>query len=699
MDGRRFHAARIGLIVLGIGAGCTWLCSPSRAGEDVPLRSVLKSRSASNSAGKSQSPGSPGSEKSGAPQPVPLGTASDAANQPTPAKKPQPATADPSPPTRPFAGQEATDHQAPPAASAEPQQGANAEDRPTSAGRSNASLPRIDPAQYNDVQPGKTTTSEVIASWGAPQQRDESGDTTTLVYSDPAFERLEVLTSGRAVRAIAIHFKTALPPQQLVEMLEFGDVRPVEVQDPGGRVLGLAFPETGVLFSFADGETTRRVGQVLIEQIDPQAFFARAEARRFGTLAQNLADVAFVIRHQPDSAAAHALRGELHLEVGHIGPAAEAAAKAIELDPRNPRYLLLHAVCLGKLARYQEAIQATEAVVALNSVAPEVRGRALTQLGDLLAEGPPRDYKRAVELHKQAVGVCSPLATDDSVAVRRAAKQVLIDAHLGIAYAIGWGNWRRKSEVVPLWIDQASQIAEDMIANDGGWIELRLRVFRRALAAHAGFQPSIEPDILLKKAEQAVRAIAQASDDPLRRQNAGWELGLAYAHAVRIDHLASRLEEGLRHGEAARRHLESNSQPRATSEVARLQLGRLYFALGALHAVHQEDHEAAISWYGKAAPLLAPRPGMQAPDPLSLGESLVSMGVSYWQVDLQQKALELTEQGTELMKQAVASGAISKTSLAVPYHNLSAMHQQLGDQQQADRFIQLAAESQGTDRR
>ena len=47
-----------------------------------------------------------------------------------------------------------------------------------------------------------------------------------------------------------------------------------------------------------------------------------------------------------------------------------------------------------------------------------------------------------------------PLADERRFAIRRLAKQVLIDAHLAIALDVVKGDFQKKEEVVPKWIDR-----------------------------------------------------------------------------------------------------------------------------------------------------------------------------------------------------------------------------------------------------
>ena len=80
-------------------------------------------------------------------------------------------------------------------------------------------------------------------------------------------------------------------------------------------------------------------------------------------------------------------------------------------------------------------------------------------------------------------------------------------------------------------------------------------------------------------------------------------------------------------------------------------MGRLYFHIGAVYAVHQKNHEKAICWYDKAIPMLTTKaPVTKLALPHRHGEALVSMGVSYWSVGERSKGLELTQMGADLVE-------------------------------------------------
>jgi hypothetical protein len=117
----------------------------------------------------------------------------------------------------------------------------------------------------------------------------------------------------------------------------------------------------------------------------------------------------------------------------------------------------------------------------------------------------------------------------------------------------------------------------------------------------------------------------------------------------------------------------------------------LYFQMGAVHAVHQLDHMKAAQWYDKAEPLLTSEwPKSELYSPRREGEMMVSMGVTYWQLGEQARALQLTQSGVNLVEMAVEDGILAKTALAVPYGNLATMYKNVGEMTNAAKYAELA---------
>ena len=165
---------------------------------------------------------------------------------------------------------------------------------------------------------------------------------------------------------------------------------------------------------------------------------------------------------------------------------------------------------------------------------------------------------------------------------------------------------------------------------------------------------------------------------------------MALYDALQVHQMRGEHETALQFGEQAIGYLEPAGDEPASTTTSYL-LGRLYFRLGAIHAIRDGNHDAAVVWFDKAMPELAkPAPPGAVEELGRHGETFVSMGVSYWETKQKERAIELTEEGLKLMEQAVEQGTLQETALAVPYNNLSSMHRQMGREEQARRFEQLA---------
>jgi tetratricopeptide (TPR) repeat protein len=314
----------------------------------------------------------------------------------------------------------------------------------------------------------------------------------------------------------------------------------------------------------------------------------------------------------------------------------------------------------------------------------------------LAASGPKPDYGKAIQYHMQAVKAADALAADRHPAIRVAAKEVLLDAHLGAAHDIAWGTWKEKEKAVAKWLSLAEGFAQDLVQNEGSSEEHRFRVYTRALAACVRMGGSLDP---AKWAELAVRTGEQliaTCDDPLRKSQLQWDLGMALYDALQIYQTRNDHDTALKYGEWAVEYLERSDRQEQSPKNSYL-LGRLYFRLGAVYAIRDQNHRVAITWFDKAVPLLEkPTPGTSFKDPGRHGETFVSMGVSYWESGQRERAVALTQRGIKLMNEAVKQGSLEESALAVPYENLASMHRRLGSDEKAERFEEMATKIKGT---
>ena len=366
----------------------------------------------------------------------------------------------------------------------------------------------------------------------------------------------------------------------------------------------------------------------------------------------------------------------------------------MQFDAKNPAYLLSRAQIVGRLGHPAEAARITRDIIARTDLPPLLKARAQCQLADLTVATHGED-QQAVDLRLAAIKTATPLVDDHRVGIRRQAKRVLLDAHLGAANDIAWGAWQQKPQIVPKWIRQADTLAVDLIEHEEADPALRLEVARQAIHAAAGTHGKWNPSEWAHLANDTGKKLLDSADDSLRRERIQWELGLTLSDSLEVAQGRGMNERSLADGMAALADMRQGVRHRQPLAEDLDRLGWVYYRVGVIHAVVKKDHAAAVTWFDRALPLLE-RPSastnMGRPNIGRQGEALVSMGISYWETGNREDALRLTEQGVKRMDQAVAAKQLDDKALAIPYGNLATMHRELGHEDKARSFADLAAQ-------
>ena len=100
-------------------------------------------------------------------------------------------------------------------------------------------------------------------------------------------------------------------------------------------------------------------------------------------------------------------------------------------------------------------------------------------LGRIALAAQTPEYPEAVEHFSQAIRKATPLMTARSKSVQQAAREVLLDAHLGTALAIARGTWQQKSRVIPKWIARSEALAADLKPESLNKDDFELQLCRR----------------------------------------------------------------------------------------------------------------------------------------------------------------------------------------------------------------------------
>ena len=570
----------------------------------------------------------------------------------------------------------------------------------------------FEPVKFQGVSVGKTSKHELVTAWGSPVETNSTDEGEVLVYHKSPFKAVEALVGeGETISSIKITLAAPLESKQLATQLGLDKLDPVAVTDDTDAAICCAYPERGVLFMFEEtsnitpvsteattAKANTSVAHVALQPIDSRAFAYRAENRLHGPYARNITDLKAAIALDPEFARAYWLLAKIYIATGQADLADAATIEACDIEPKNASFQLCRAEARELLGEYDDAVLIARAVLDREDLTQIDRAQALHQMARLASLGDHEIASKAMPFETRAIEIADKLASSKDVRERRAAKQLLVEAHMGIAEEVARQPFDEKVETLSQWIGRASGIAEDYIAKDNGSVELRLFIAQHALNALASFKPTLDPTPWVTEAEEAAKTLLAQSDDEMWQQRIKWDLGIAYLNAIRVEHTRRQTDPALRYGQLAIDNLSVGASCRQAVHSSEQMVGQLYFQMGAVYAVHKLDHAKAIQWYDKATPLIqAKRPASELYASRREGEMLVSMGVSYWQLGNQTKALDLTQTGVGLVESAVESGVLSKGTLAVPYSNLSTMYQQMGENTNAIKYANLAKSVASTD--
>jgi tetratricopeptide (TPR) repeat protein len=590
----------------------------------------------------------------------------------------------------------------------DPDDAASNEASPASGAARRAAAARADSitfeaVKFQGIAVGKSTKHELITAWEQPADSAATPEGDVLVYHRSPFQAVEVLVDKHGlVSTIKITLAAPIEYKKLSEQLSLDAVDPVAISDDADKSVGLAFPERGVMFIFTNpGNVTpvnedkaaapTTVSQVIVQPIDSHLFALRAEKHLHGPYGQNISDLKTAISLEPEYGNAYYLLAKIYLATGQADLANVAAADACEIEPKNASYQLLRAQARELLGEYDDAVLKVRAVLDREDLTVLDRAQALHRMACLASLGDGEIASTTITFEERAIEAADKLATSKDAKERRAAKQVLVEAHIAIAEEVARQSFNQKVEAMSLWVGRASGLAEDYISKDDGSIELRLLLAQRVLGSLASFRPTLDPAPWVAEAEDAAKTMFAQSDDEMWQQHVKWELGIAYLNALRVEHTRRQTDMALKYGQQAIDNLAVGASSRQAVHLSEQLVGQLYFQMGAVYAVHKLDHAKAVPWYDKAAPLLTgQRPASELYAPRREGEMLVSMGVSYWQLGNESRALDLTKTGVGLVETAVENGVLAKTTLAVPYGNLATMYQQMGETTNAAKYSDLA---------
>ena len=562
-----------------------------------------------------------------------------------------------------------------------------------------ASGERVEPASFQEVSPGKTTRLELVEHLGEPKSSAAQEDGSEILrFAVGPFPTVRVTVRDELVVSIVIDLASPSTREDVAKELGLEAFRPAVVLDDKHHPLGEVYPERGLMFAYAAGTTDVQaalIDHVILETITVEPFLLRAQQPPLDNLGQRLADLKTAQDLAPDNAAAFGLTADLQLACGRPLSALKAAEKALELDPDGVSYQIALADARRQLGQAIEAQEVLKTVLGKPDLSPYDHARARYLYGRLLATTAPRDYKRAMEETVSAIKLAAGGLEPTQGADRRKLREILIDAELSLAEILAYGPWKQKHQVVPQWLATAEKTAHELIQKDNGSELSMLNVYNATLHCLLALNGQGTPDKVADAALQLGRNLIAKVEDSEYHAAVEWRLGTALWLASQIAHRQGAGSSALQFANNADALLESASKTRMEAPDTGHHLGQLQFLTGSLYALYQKDDATAVRWFDKALPHLQTAcPDRLADDRRLIGEQMVSIGISLWEVGRRNSAVSVTQEGTELIAAAVSEGSSDKAALSIPYQNLAAMHRELGNAEEADRLARKAADAE-----
>jgi hypothetical protein len=253
--------------------------------------------------------------------------------------------------------------------------------------------------------------------------------------------------------------------------------------------------------------------------------------------------------------------------------------------------------------------------------------------------------------------------------------------------------------VIPKWIVRSEAVVKEFNGSDFERRVLEMQLCTGALAVAAGSTESIEPLPWVKRMLELRDAMGESIADPWRRRQIDWQVGQGLSDALAAAQIRGDASDMLDNATLTAAYLERGGEQRELTSKERKHVGDLLFRIGILHSLQRGDHATAVTWFDRTIPLWTKNEQFESDGELGrLGESYVSMAISYWQVDRREDALELGGRGVDLMVKAVDKGQLEERALSVAYGNLSTMYAEQGDEEKSRSYAEMAtrAETSGT---
>lgn len=549
-------------------------------------------------------------------------------------------------------------------------------------------------AEFLGILPGVTSEDELADILSSPDEYFRENGLEYHIYHDlEGLGDVEVACKNGIVESLMVQLSTPFPAAQIIQLLEneLKNIRSIIVPDENGNKLGILFPEKGMTFVLMphenekDDDAPEMVSQIGIERVSAEPFVLRGE--RYLTIAVSKAkwDLSVAVMLDPKNHRAHWLLACANQQLGNIADAAKNCQEAIRLYERQPQYHVTLASLFGDAGQVNEARRYLSEILPLCGPIPHVKAQTECLIGDFYRKGNPPDLLKAINSYTKAIETAATLVGSKNPTQRQLAKETLLNAHLNTALAISSGNMDKKEVAIEQWLSRSEEYAEDLVIKEKASHTHLLRVATTALAIYLESDSDTDIRPYIKEVRDIGKLLISQSDDPIKNQLTEKEMGIAFYNASQVYQIREQYDEAVKLGELANEHLE-NALGQNENVTDLYRIARVCFRVGAIQA-KQGFHKQAVKWYAKAIPHFQRiEPVLEEAEQPRLGEIYVNIGVSYWEIDEKEYAIQISTYGITKLEEAVDDGYLDKQSLVSPYTNLATMFRKLEQHSEADEY-------------
>ncbi|MGI5832369.1 MAG: tetratricopeptide repeat protein [Thermoguttaceae bacterium] len=562
------------------------------------------------------------------------------------------------------------------------------------------------PPELMGVRPGVTTLDELgrNPAFGKLQAQNRLGEYDVYacrIPNLPDIPFVQFLVKDGRVEVVVANLREpcGLSDARVSFQESTGNYQPILIQDAEGKYREI-YPETGVSFILKKSEDdpskpSDKIVQIVMEQTKPDFFLVRADENRRkllgeGSIAGICTDAETVLKLDPNNASAYWLLATADYLVEDYSGAIELVTQAVQRNDRVPEYHFLMLNLLERTNAIDNGLRYWEAVREICSTNPYHIVELSTLRAALLLKKSEVDCDTAITELQKTVETLKLLASEGKgERDRLRTLELTAKAYTVLGSAIAAKEWKDSAERAKayLWFKAAKTILEKAIPKNPAAVISLFDLWRAASEAALADPAKTEIDVFLIEmpavAESCLQRTAGSLEEEMIRIKTGETFFNAFLAAdTRGDKQVAEIY-ALKTCEYLAPCLETD--PHRIISI----IGPVDYELGIYFNDSENHRDLAPPLLASAAQSVSASLAFDgSAQDGDQGIRLVNIGKAYWHANEQQRGLELTKQGVDLIETAVKARNFPKEEYTIPCQNLITIYKALGDSENAEIYTE-----------